>query len=73
VSKYEYYCNKCKNNFILDYPFGKAAKHPKCPECKHKINRVFLLNSIIFKGSGFYASTKRREQIEKNCDKVDKD
>ena len=70
---YEYRCNKCGQYSIKIYPFGKPAKHPKCPKCRHKMDRIFSPIQVVYKGAGFYASEHRREQIEKNCDKVDKE
>lgn len=60
---YEYACDSCKLELEVEQSM-KDDPLTICPECKGALRRVFSLNSVIFKGSGFY-STDSRPACEK--------
>ena len=55
---YGYRCRKCANEFDMQQkmsdPSGAA-----CPKCGSPAQRLFFPASIVFKGSGFYATDNR--------------
>jgi putative FmdB family regulatory protein len=55
---YGYRCPKCANEFDVQQkmsdPSGAA-----CPKCGSPAQRLFFPASIVFKGSGFYATDNR--------------
>jgi putative FmdB family regulatory protein len=55
---YGYRCPKCANEFDvlqrMTDPSGAA-----CPKCGSPAQRLFFPASIVFKGSGFYATDNR--------------
>ncbi len=55
---YGYRCSKCANEFDVQQkmsdPSGAA-----CPKCGSPAQRLFFPTSIVFKGSGFYATDNR--------------
>ena len=55
---YGYRCPKCANEFDvlqrMTDPSGAA-----CPKCGSPARRLFFPASIVFKGSGFYATDNR--------------
>ncbi len=62
-----YACKKCNKEFDLKYPIGKAPKHPKCPECRYRLSRIFTPIGNILKGSGFYRNqNKHKEALGKD-------
>jgi putative FmdB family regulatory protein len=52
---YEYICDSCNHQFEIQQSMNDNAL-TECPQCSGKIRRVFGLNSVIFKGSGFYCN-----------------
>ena len=60
---YEYECKSCGHTFEI---FQNMSDDPPkdCPQCGKELRR--LINGgggVIYKGSGFYASDKKREAI----------
>ena len=59
---YEYECDSCLNHFELQQSM-KDEPLQTCPNCGARVRRIFGLNSVIFKGTGFYcADTKTKTE-----------
>lgn len=58
---YEYECTHCGHNFeVLQKITDKPIK--TCPKCNNKVKRLIGSGiSVIFKGSGFYATDYRKK------------
>lgn len=48
----DYYCNKCDKLYV-DFPCKNIQVNPRCPKCRHKLERVYNKMSFEknFKGS----------------------
>ena len=57
---YEYECEKCHLRFEMKRCFGENGSG-FCPQCGSVAQRVFSPVTIIFKGSGFYATDSRKD------------
>lgn len=55
---YEYRCASCGNAYEKREGFDAPARQ-KCPACGKRAARVLRAPSVVFKGSGFYATDKR--------------
>ncbi len=56
---YTYHCENCGVQFERQQKFTDPHL-TTCPECGHKsLRKVFVPVSIVFKGSGFYATDHR--------------
>lgn len=56
---YEYRCGKCESSYDLQESFSAPNKH-RCKECKRgTAKRVLTPPTIVFKGSGFYATDNK--------------
>ena len=54
---YEYACNSCGHEFEAFQSFSEAAL-TECPQCKGEVRKVFSNVGVVFKGSGFYKTSK---------------
>jgi putative FmdB family regulatory protein len=64
MSIYSYICPKCEKVSDVEKPM--ADPHPNvCPLCGYKgvLGRVFAVPGITFRGSGFYHTDKRLDEI----------
>ncbi|WP_422480543.1 FmdB family zinc ribbon protein [Pleomorphochaeta sp. DL1XJH-081] len=61
---YEYICDSCNHQFEIQQSMNDNAL-TECPQCSGKIRRVFGLNSVIFKGSGFYCNDSKKSSSDK--------
>ena len=52
---YEYECDNCRQHFEKKQRFNDEVI-AKCPKCDSSSRRIMCPSSIIFKGSGFYAT-----------------
>lgn len=50
---YEFSCPKCGASFTAIQPLSEAIPKPKCKVCKIPLERIFGLQTVIFKGSGW--------------------
>jgi putative FmdB family regulatory protein len=57
---YEYVCDSCDHRFEVEQSM-RDNPLTTCPQCSGSIRRVFGLSSVIFKGSGFYATDARNQ------------
>jgi putative FmdB family regulatory protein len=57
---YTYRCDNCGHEFDQQQSF--ADKPLKiCPNCKkHALNKVYKAAGVVFKGSGFYVTDKKK-------------
>ena len=55
---YEYRCESCGNAYEKREGFDAPARQ-KCPACGKRAVRVLRAPSVVFKGSGFYATDQR--------------
>jgi putative FmdB family regulatory protein len=55
---YEYRCESCGKAYEKREGFD-APPRQKCPACGKQAARVLRAPSVVFKGSGFYATDKR--------------
>ena len=54
MAAYEWKCDNCKIYWERDYPFAKAPKRTRCPECKKLSERLWNTPSPVhFKGAGW--------------------
>lgn len=55
---YEYECDSCHKTFALQQKITDHKAPDTCPECGSKgtVKRVFTPATVVFKGSGFYAT-----------------
>ena len=58
---YEYECTRCASRFDLKQSFSDSTT-VTCPQCGCNAQRIFSSVPIIFKGSGFSVTDKRRNQ-----------
>ncbi len=57
---YEYQCQRCEASYDLYESFSAAARH-RCRQCRRGMaQRVLHPPTIVFKGSGFYATDSRK-------------
>jgi putative FmdB family regulatory protein len=56
---YEYECGECCHTFERRQRFDEEPV-AMCPRCGGKCRRVIHASPIIFKGSGFYATSNRQ-------------
>ncbi len=52
---YEYACAKCGHHFDTRHSADEKP-HIPCPQCEGDTQKVFNVNGIIFKGSGWYVT-----------------
>lgn len=65
---YEYRCKKCGKVFEIFHSVSASVK--KCPECSGELERLITPNAgIIFKGSGFYRTDYKKEEMKKGKEK----
>jgi putative FmdB family regulatory protein len=57
---YEYACPSCGHRFELKQRFQDPAT-AVCPACGAESRRVISAPQVVYKGSGFYTSDKRRD------------
>ena len=57
---YEYACDSCTHRFEVEQSM-RDEPLTVCPQCTQRIRRVFGLNSVIFKGDGFYCTDTRQK------------
>ncbi|MCD6300003.1 MAG: hypothetical protein J7L78_02390 [Dehalococcoidales bacterium] len=67
---YEYECERCSFRFEVRKRFGEDGA-TSCPKCQGEARRLFSPVPIIFKGSGFYVTDKRKEHSEPLSDRSD--
>jgi len=51
---YEYNCAECNEKIEITRSFTDQEIIPPCPQCGHKMARVYTPAGIQFKGKGFY-------------------
>ncbi len=56
---YHYVCAECGDHFELWQSFQDAGKHVVCPKGHKQTRKVLSLPSVVYKGSGFYATDHR--------------
>jgi putative FmdB family regulatory protein len=69
---YEYECDVCGMRFELHRHFGDPPP-TRCPAGHEGLHRVFAPPTIIFKGSGFYATDHGRNGRESQRKSKDKE
>ena len=65
---YEYKCDKCSFRFEKRQRFDEEPI-AICPQCEGKVRRVFHSAPIIFKGSGFYVTDSRNNDVSSGAAK----
>ncbi len=43
---YEYRCDKCNSNLVIDKSMSDSSRKEFCKECKNKLTRIFSIPSI---------------------------
>lgn len=61
---YEYVCDSCNHQFEVQQSMQEDPL-TECPKCSGRIRRVFGLNSVIFKGTGFYCNDSKKSSSGK--------
>lgn len=57
---YTYHCDNCSHEFDKHQSFNEEALLV-CPSCrKHRLRKVYSPAGVVFKGSGFYVTDKKR-------------
>lgn len=56
---YLYECSKCGQTVNVFRSITEPENVPACIKCADPMTRVYGLNAIAFKGSGFYSTDKR--------------
>ncbi|MEZ4493489.1 MAG: zinc ribbon domain-containing protein [Dehalococcoidia bacterium] len=67
---YEYQCQACKKRYELQQSFSAESTHT-CEKCgKGVAKRILHAPTVVFKGSGFYATDNKpgRTPIESSSD-----
>ena len=67
---YEYACDKCNHTFErLQSITAEPVK--RCPKCRCRVRRVIHGGAgLVFKGPGFYATDRRRNEDTATKEKV---
>lgn len=66
---YDYECTECGHEFE-EFQSMTAEPLKQCPKCKGKVKRLIGAGaSIIFKGSGFYATDYRSKEYHEQAKK----
>jgi putative FmdB family regulatory protein len=66
VPAYEYQCQSCKKSYELQQSFSAETTHT-CEECGKGIaKRVLHAPTVVFKGSGFYATDNKPGRVAKD-------
>lgn len=58
MPRYEYKCKDCDESFEVVHGINETVE--SCGSCGGEVRRVFHPVSIVFKGSGFYATDSRK-------------
>ncbi len=69
---YVYRCETCHHQFELRQSFHDVAVQD-CPRCHHRVRRVLLPASIVFRGQGWYSTDKRGEDATSKSKKSEAD
>jgi putative FmdB family regulatory protein len=57
---YTYHCDNCNHEFDKHQSFSEETL-VVCPSCrKHRLRKVYSPAGVVFKGSGFYVTDKKR-------------
>lgn len=56
---YLYECAKCGQTVNVFRSITAEERVPECVKCAEPMARIFGLNAVAFKGSGFYTTDKR--------------
>ena len=56
---YDYLCQSCSHKFELRQSFQDDAV-ASCPECGAESSRQFSAPQVIYKGSGFYTTDRKK-------------
>jgi putative FmdB family regulatory protein len=59
MPRYEFSCPTCGQIFEKVLPIGADQSEIYCPSGHRHARRVYSTPSVIFKGSGFYATDRR--------------
>ena len=55
---YEYVCRECETKITETRNISDPEPSHMCEKCGNKMNKVFNLGAVSFKGSGFYRNDK---------------
>lgn len=58
MPSYDFSCSQCKDAVTVAIPIDKELTAPVCAKCQQIMTRNFGIQSIQFKGSGFYSTDK---------------
>lgn len=58
---YEFQCKACNETLSVTASMSEL-KTPKCEHCNTWMHRVFAIQGVRFKGSGFYTTDKREDK-----------
>jgi len=59
MPSYDFYCSECKDAVTVAISIDKELMVPGCAKCKQPMVRNFGVQSIQFKGPGFYSNEKK--------------
>ena len=62
MARYDYTCTACGNRFEVEHPMSERPEI-HCPDCGGLASRQPNVASIVFSGSGFY-NTDRRKTVK---------
>jgi len=67
---YTYHCENCEHEFDKRQSFSEEAL-VVCPNChKHQLRKVYSPAGVVFKGSGFYVTDKKKSTAKKPAKKT---
>jgi putative FmdB family regulatory protein len=61
VPTYEFQCKACVQTLTITATMSEL-RTPKCQDCNTWMHRIFTIQGVNFKGSGFYTTDKSEDK-----------
>lgn len=58
MATYQYRCNSCKKDLIVQRGISEKDPGYECKACKIPLTKVYSIGAVTFNGSGFYSKDK---------------